>query len=828
MKKPKQKKIIYDTFRCNTSGRTETLNDILKGIKSVLASKNGFQRYIQDYSLSTKKSSFKSPGITEYPLLKTQSSFLIPIQKEKEEKTKYKTMDRTIKYRKNKTQQLLLPNSLVRNNYNSLYYEKFNKRFVQFLRFKTDSINMAIMRKLNEKRFKRYNSLFLDFFNKWNGNNNSLYSSSYIYTKKKNYFSFDNDNKKEIKDNNSKFPDFKMKERFHGLNYDENEIFNTNYDKFILSKINDIKTNRIKNYLNEIESSFEDVKGKEIQLKLKSIKLNFYPQINNENDDDNSFYIYLPLSYVFLFYYNDFNYFLRILMSIIYFENDFKNVIFNDEELYNLLKEIKTKIKEKVKFNEKKNNGEEEKDYDYLSSFRKPKKSIDKNTFLKGNNPLDKDFRKTYSKHNPFVNKLFSNKSNKSDNKKIKIIHSNIKLRKKLKEQNNHEENLNKDNVENNNSLNDNFYNEYYFMWETPEITYKVKMEMPKIYFLYEGIEFKIVTYSDKNLFLYLYKNNFVNWDFYVLNYILSIKTFRKIISKSLSLNKDFLTSLSNSQEKNYKTISTNKTLDNSFNFVDDEDDDKNKNKNIFLVNKKIYNQMSENNEFYIFFYTDSNLNNYIIHFYSYHLKIEYKRLNPKLKWEFFLNFKQMRNLIKVTKYERLNSFLPKIVNTNFENGFLNINFNVFDENFNYKILESNKTKSSSQKKSNEMHIEVNKPYVEIEKVFNDNEKLIKKELENKFLEKINEKKMYDWSNQLLELIEKYLKSSKKSMNKMEYLKNKYFNIDDNEDEDNNINSRNKFKRKRKQKLTYAGKKSIKNIDEFNIESLKVLKSHED
>ena len=59
MKKQKHKEIIYNIFRCNKSDSKETLNDILKGTKSVLASKTGFQQYIHNYSLSTKKHRLK-------------------------------------------------------------------------------------------------------------------------------------------------------------------------------------------------------------------------------------------------------------------------------------------------------------------------------------------------------------------------------------------------------------------------------------------------------------------------------------------------------------------------------------------------------------------------------------------------------------------------------------------------------------------------------------------------------------------------------------------------------------------------------------------------
>ena len=69
---------IYDTFRCKSLEKRQNLNDILKGIKSVLASKNGFKKYIDNYSLLTKKPTFKNPNITNYPLQIKDSAFLIP------------------------------------------------------------------------------------------------------------------------------------------------------------------------------------------------------------------------------------------------------------------------------------------------------------------------------------------------------------------------------------------------------------------------------------------------------------------------------------------------------------------------------------------------------------------------------------------------------------------------------------------------------------------------------------------------------------------------------------------------------------------------------
>ena len=744
------KNIIYNTFRCNTLGKNETLNDILRGTKSILTSKNGFKNYIHNYNIFTKEPTFKNPNITDYPLVKTESAFLVPIKKRNNNNSE-----------NNPKKNRILPKHIQINSNHLDFMEKYNKRFYQFLNLKTEPKRIRINKTVNETKFKRYNSLFLDFFNKW---------------RKKNYNNkiYNYDNNKKIKINKDKLKinmtNFNIKERYSKLHYDENEIFNNNYEKFILNKIRDIKENKIKNYISYIESSFNDINEKEIKLKLESIKLNFYPLSNNDNINNNKFSIYIPLSYVFLFYYNNFDFFQKILMSILYFDKDYKNIIFKDDELYNLLDTINTNTNEKEE-------NKEEKDTDYLATFKKDKKTINsQNNLVKGNDKLnildkkdtiDKEFRKTFNKHNNFMNKLFSRKSSggiiKDDNRKIKIIHSNILLRKKYQTINNEE---NKNNILNNNeniikNNKETPYNIYYFMWETPKISYKIKMEMPKIYFLYEDIEYNISTFCEKNLFLYLYQHNFINWDFYVLNYIFSIKSFRKFILQFFSFSeyagiKNLKMNINTSQIKNLRSISTykNKNKINLYNFIEEKNDIKNnENKKILLLNKKINNQMNENNESYIFFYTDLNLKNYILHFYSYHINIEYQKLNPKLKWEFLLNFKQMKYLNKVSKYETLISFLPKIIKTDFEYGKLDINFNVFDDNFDIKIFNTSDKANPIIKKNPEINIEISMPYVEIEKYFTGYDKKEKIELNYNFLQSLNEMEIDNWSKQILLLI---------------------------------------------------------------------------
>ena len=301
---------------------------------------------------------------------------------------------------------------------------------------------------------------------------------------------------------------------------------------------------------------------------------------------------------------------------------------------------------------------------------------------------------------------------------------------------------------------------------------------MPKIYFYYQNFKYNIIAFCEKNLFLYLYKNNFINWDFYALNFLFSFKYFRTIILNFFSLNKNttlYETSIfKDINNKIYPSIRKNYKL----NLDEEENKSENglgENKDIVISSKKILNQMSENNESYMFFYTDQNCHNHIINLYSYKIKIEHMKLNPKLNWEFILNFKQMKFLNEVSQYENLLTFLPKIITTNYEIGDLDINFDVFYNNFDAKILQNEAGHNSTIKKH--LKIEVFKPHIESEIIGSvRDDKKIEKELSDNLLQKLNKIKMTNWSRKILSIMKKdlFFKSYRASeiyTNKFNFLK---------------------------------------------------------
>ena len=798
---------IYNTFKPNNNNdkEKETLNSIIKGTKSVLASKLKFKQYIQSYSKKTERSSFKSPGISDYPIFRKQSSLLIPV---KIRKINFYE-DLNIKSEKNdddfmvKKKKLFLISPSPRD---SSYKHKFLKTIKTSRELFKNKLFGLYSKKTNKK--ERYNSLFLDFFYKWTNDSK-------------------NNSKIDYSDNNKNIEEIKN-DKYSELKYDDNIIFNQDYSKFIKEKIDYIKNNNIENNQVKIENSFNDVNGKEIHLKLESIKIIFKPirnkinknlikSYNAKNDkkekENKEIILYIPLYYAFLIYYKKLELFKKILVSSIVFNNNFDTIEFND-------KLISSTIKDFINNNISNNNSpiinkRKETNYDSKKNIKPTNSNL--SLSFKKNQPFRKLATKNYmnyptssgdkkSNNTSTFNMLrnsFLDKSTNINKKKEAIFHSNKNRNRNticdinyLSGKNSFGDKDNYDEEKNNNeniNINAHNFNEYIFLWETSSKTFLVTILMPTIYFKYKDLKNEIIAFSDKNLYLYMYKNNFINWDFYALNFLFSIKAFRKIILNNYSLVKkkilkDIIFSKTLNNEKpvnsmNNFLIFRNKTRKNNLK-------EQNKN-NLYIENKlnefsnepiiinknrnKIYNTLNENNESYLFFYTDHLYNNSIIKLYSYLIVIDYERLNPKIKWKYYLDFKQMKQLNEISKYESLDTFLPKIIKTDFQNGLLSMDFSLFDE-FDIDILVYEKRNIMNESKvknktinvnnmannnisNKELCIDIQYPFVKIIKSnYNSLNNTIffsmnKVDLDIDFLQIINNYNIDSWSQKILGII---------------------------------------------------------------------------
>jgi len=805
---------IYNTFKCKSlSKEKESLNDIIKGTKSVLTSKIKFREYIKNYSKTTEKYTFKAPGISDYPIFKKKSCLLIPVKTKKVsfyEDLKTLNTNKDIEGFSPKNKKKILFFSPKESQYknkllNNIKTIESRKRFPKIF-------NLYYRNK--KKKEERYNTLFLDFFYKWNKDSEKISENTKINTlPEKDYI----DNSKS----NNKNSKFIKNDKYSELRYDDNKIFDEDYSLYIEEKIDYIINNTIENVQHNLESNFNDVNSKEIKLKLESIKIQFKPisdinkinktSINNFNDileisknkEDSSkeMVLYVPLYYAFLFCYKNIDFFKRILLASIKFSNNFESVDFDDKLISSSLSAMRKEemggmeIKKEFTFSSKKEVNGSMSPKKYSLPFRKLGTKSYNSPFGSTKSPKNGNnigLANTFSsiKNNFIENFMHSNKFDKKE----EVIHSSKK-----------------NNLINIHLLSENYktiseksknegkrikskYNEYIFLWETCSKTFVVNVQMPIIYFKFKTMKSEILAYCDKKLFLYIYKKNFVNWDFYVLNYLFSIKAFRKIILNNYSIaNKLILSELfsksMNGEEKNltmnnFFSLKNQKKGENEgFNILSE-----NNKFNIFteriIINRnknKVYNILNENNESYLFFYTNSSYINCIIKLYSYLIDIDYDKLNPKLKWKYFLDFKQMKQLNEISKYESLDSFLPKIIKTDFQNGLLSMDFSLFDE-FNIEILgyeRKNIMKSSKNKGkivgmnnphiNDELNIDIHFPCIYIEKVKNDYDDIIledeefsqrkilfaknKVDLDINFLQSINNYKIELWSKKILDII---------------------------------------------------------------------------
>ena len=714
---------LYHTFYTSKSFEKQykNYNEILKGTKTILKNCLSFKNYINNYKKNTEVFSFKNPKNTKYPILNKRSMSLIPISKSsifKEEEEEV-NINKKNKYKYNS---LLICDDIKTKNKNIIdFHEK--------IKWNLKSLEIKYKKYINKKKEKE-NPIISEFFYKWIENDN--YSS---------------------------------------LCYNESNIFYTNYNDLLKEKIQYIKNNKITNLQENIESEFYDIKGRKIKLELISIKI-IFREINENNleETNNEQIINLPLSFVFLYYINGFDFFKKVLLASINFSNNYQVINFNDKNIYLLIKKY---FKNEEDFNNTLFNEKKKKN---IKSFLK-KESCNYSSKIKikikRSMTISKKLKDTRKKTTKGIHILNKNNDNENKIKQIKIIHVNREIQRKEKEKEKLKEIRN--NKKQLNIKKENLYDELEFIWETPLKTYKVIIQLPIIKLWCELLNKSVITFCDQNLFLYMFKNNFINWDFYSLHYFFSIKFFRKLILKKYSYKlKPLLRTLfnknDNDNENNSRNIENNicnniNKTDNLTFFLE---------KILYTRNKKIKNLLNENNESFIFFYTDNSNNNSIINFYSYHISIDYNELNPYKKWQFHLNFKQMKYLIKINRYELLETFLPKIIKTNFEYGTLEIDFSIFDD-FNSNILNYQKNnlfndtfneRINDITKKNNINIEIKRPYITIE---TNNYSYFLEEIEisqiylNKF---IKEKNKIAWIKIILKIIKK--KEEENSMNEDE------------------------------------------------------------
>ena len=621
-----------------------------------------------------QKKTFKIPDQTQYPLLRESKKKYISIR------TRLNTF--SFKDKRNKPK-ILIPKT-AKKRIRKLFSEN-RKKTIKNVNFFICDENYIEKKKKNVFNLKRENFNFIrknhppDFFHSIN------------------YFKY-SEPVEEIKNPEERIKDFFMllnsifkQENHLCLKYKEKEIFGHKEDYF--------------EYINDELKKFHN-KEKDIKAKYffsNSIKTRGYGKLDlvfksarfdiiNESLKNNNIIktVNIPFDLMCLIYLSNLK---EIILIIFFIMNNIdlndNNVILSDEKIKNLFSDIllKTKLKENkydgIKFGlNKKNNEKYTVKIFYLKnieSFTEASKYSDLiSAFMKQDNAI----------------KMFSNNGYK--------FGKNIMNKKRIMFFNNFD------------------YFKILLIFQGNK--YSIKFSMPEVSLLFKDYEKQLNHCIDKELFLFLQQNNFIEWDFYILHYLYYLQDFRNYISRNLSIRCNFNFFLRK------KIINEN----NKISFIDS----KNNNINCDIISslnnsyQKYYlnnfytTKININEDEYKFIFTIFNGKNLNIYkFKSYVLYVFINNVNKPEIYAFNFNFMHMKVLYYRSKFENFKLFLKRLISIKNKKIYLDYSYlDSFNSMTNEEIyeffykLDLNNKESPHQEifKLNSVVLKIREPHLEI------------------------------------------------------------------------------------------------------------------
>ena len=469
--------------------------------------------------------------------------------------------------------------------------------------------------------------------------------------------------------------DFFSEIDYSNLEYNEYEIFK---NKEIYEQLIKDKINYFKKEKNEnptIIFEKQFIYKKEMTLTLNSLTISFEDMALPKELKNKKLKIDFPFSLLPLFYYKGIQSFQKLLSACIKVENNFEEVYLDEDSLYIALNHIQDFETEEV---------EEKVNIDTI-------KTIDDKIEL-----LTPDFQR--DKIVPI-------------NLRPPILQRNIFFLK---------------------------YNYFIFFWITNTKVYVTKITLPCISLKIRDNNILIQQFIDYELLFFLYKRNFLNWEFYIIKYLSSFTKFRKLFQQLGSLKK--------------------------INFT-----------KIFLKEPKTkINTFFE--EILLNIYTDQFSKNQIIKFKSFYIKVNFIDLHYDCEkvYHIYFTFYQYVKLYQIAKYSSKILFLIKFFDMDNESHTLKFNYEKYD-NFDIDVWLDNIQKFSAKSLKNKIseeqlykefeiytkkiNIEFKKPEWSIIKFENEREFIktweIGQELEIELVESIVNSNSKSWTNLLNECLKK-------------------------------------------------------------------------
>ena len=532
------------------------------------------------------------------------------------------------------------------------------------------------------------------------------------------------------------------------IKYDEKQIFGykNEYKSYLKNELNLIYTSEkeIDNNSNIMHEYDNRIYGK-IKLELKSANITL---INTETNDIN-YTINIPFCFLCLLYLSHIKELAYIVLSL-----------FKNENLYkkNLLNELKNIITKKIKYvdyNLKYNNNiDEEYRKNILTEYLNRRN-------IKNRQNIKYNFLSLYTKKEAFKQIKFENCTYINDDLNNIIYNSTNKETLKI--------------------LFDTNINIINYSWISLNNNYNIKITMPQIKIYLIKFKKELNLFINRELLIYLLKNNFKNWNSIIVHYLFTLKNFRINLNKALSYNNLFCSpyfkrrNLSNyffTNISSYK-VNTQETIDEYNNYLNINFLNNEKKYEIYQIsniNLDQYENSLNDNE-YIFFVSDFKK----FHLYkmkSYTLYIyflsSFEEKNPKIFY-FNLSFYHMKILFFKSKYDNIVQFLQRLLkydkinkkiylDYNYFSSFKYMNLNQIDKYFKESRFDKNDEKYTNEVIDNDIILRVVEPtFISISVNKNNNNEEEEKTEKNlgsvgrNLIKKLIENDIKDWGKILWE-----------------------------------------------------------------------------
>ena len=413
--------------------------------------------------------------------------------------------------------------------------------------------------------------------------------------------------------------------------YNEKKIFNhiEEYETYLKNKLVFMKgaSENRLNTTSNLSHSFLNKRYGKIDLILNSINI----EIIKENEENKKLKIGIPFDYTPSFYLCTYDELKQILLGLIIIDKEKKNYKFQLNFFENYWINIFDNYGEIIHY---KNLFKSFRDIDIIGKIQIPASNDSYQYFMKQHED------EYYSEENLSIENVYDWKFRDVYNKKFNtsIFNSNIS----------------------------HFEIEIFYNNDK----YIASIIMPSIELKLYKFGKNLVEFLDKELFVFCLQEKFINWDFIVTRYLFSLKRFRICISKLLSK-----TQANYSYFKNLIYIYKN-------------------NIKFFTLRSeplKIY-KFSENDFSYSFILTDSKSEkNNLFKILPYSINVYYYPINQEKIFSFYFTLKQMKILYYVSKRERLESFILKLIHLNPKSKKLELDysyFNIFNNFTNERIKE--------------------------------------------------------------------------------------------------------------------------------------------